>query len=62
MAGIGASGFILIGLVALVIFGPKKLPELGRAAGKTLKEFKEGTKGLIEDIDSEKKDNIKKLE
>lgn len=32
---------IIIGLVALVIFGPKKIPELGGAIGKTLRGFKD---------------------
>lgn len=32
--------------VALLVFGPKKLPELGRAAGETLKEFRSATRGL----------------
>lgn len=31
---------LVVGLVALFLFGPKKLPELGRSLGKTLNEFK----------------------
>ncbi|KGR76887.1 twin-arginine translocase TatA/TatE family subunit [Ureibacillus manganicus] len=46
---------IIIAIVALLIFGPKKLPELGRAVGTTLREFKKGTKGLIDDEDEPKK-------
>ncbi|SOC43567.1 twin-arginine translocase TatA/TatE family subunit [Ureibacillus acetophenoni] len=46
---------IIIAIVALLIFGPKKLPELGRAVGTTLREFKKGTKGLIDDEDDTKK-------
>lgn len=52
--GIGATGVILIILVALLLFGPNKLPELGRAFGRTLREFKEGAKDIMED-DSDKK-------
>lgn len=48
-SNIGFPGLILILVLALIIFGPNKLPELGRAAGKTLKEFKNATKGLTED-------------
>ncbi|MFY0760478.1 twin-arginine translocase TatA/TatE family subunit [Metabacillus dongyingensis] len=44
---IGIPGLILIIILALIIFGPSKLPELGRAAGSTLKEFKNATKDLI---------------
>lgn len=54
-SNIGVPGLILILVIALVIFGPNKLPELGRAAGKTLKEFKTATKDLIED--ESKKEN-----
>ncbi|MFC5648863.1 twin-arginine translocase TatA/TatE family subunit [Paenibacillus solisilvae] len=36
-------------IIALVIFGPAKLPELGRAFGKTLSEFKGATRGDTED-------------
>jgi sec-independent protein translocase protein TatA len=46
---IGLPGFLLIVLVALLLFGPKKLPELGRAAGRTLREFKDSVAGISED-------------
>ncbi|UVI31166.1 twin-arginine translocase TatA/TatE family subunit [Paenibacillus spongiae] len=49
LGGIGVTGFILIVLVALLLFGPNKLPELGRAFGRTLKEFKAGAKDLMDD-------------
>ncbi|GIN93401.1 Sec-independent protein translocase protein TatAy [Siminovitchia terrae] len=53
--GIGPGSFIIIALVALLIFGPKKLPELGKAAGSTLREFKNATKGLADDDEKEQK-------
>ncbi|HZG60076.1 MAG TPA: twin-arginine translocase TatA/TatE family subunit [Anoxybacillus sp.] len=46
---IGFGEVALIVFLALLIFGPKKLPELGKAAGKTLREFKNATKGLIDE-------------
>jgi sec-independent protein translocase protein TatA len=49
MPNIGIPGLILILIIALVIFGPKKLPEIGKAAGQTLREFKKSTKGLVDD-------------
>lgn len=57
IAGIGIPGLILILVIALIIFGPNKLPELGKAAGSTLREFKSATKDLHE----EGKEDIKEL-
>ncbi|KKC49304.1 MULTISPECIES: twin-arginine translocase TatA/TatE family subunit [Paenibacillus] len=48
-SGIGATGFLLLAVIALLLFGPNKLPELGRAFGRTLKEFKAGARDLMED-------------
>lgn len=48
---LGFGEIAVIVFVALLIFGPKKLPDLGKAAGKTLREFKNATKGIMEDDD-----------
>lgn len=48
LGNIGFSEILLIGLIALLLFGPNKLPELGRALGKTLREFKQGARDLME--------------
>lgn len=53
---IGPASAVFIAAAALVVFGPKKLPELGRAAGKTLREFKNATQGLMDDHDNDKKE------
>lgn len=55
IANIGIPGLILIIVLALIIFGPKKLPEIGKAAGQTLKEFKGATNDLMSE-DEEKKE------
>ncbi|NOU92945.1 twin-arginine translocase TatA/TatE family subunit [Paenibacillus sp. LMG 31456] len=44
------SHILLIAVVVLVLFGPSKLPELGRAIGKTMREFKKGAQDLMEDV------------
>jgi len=54
MSGIGATGVILLVLVALLLFGPNKLPELGRAFGRTLREFKSGAREIMDDDDRDR--------
>ncbi|MHA6253267.1 twin-arginine translocase TatA/TatE family subunit [Oceanobacillus sp. CAU 1775] len=54
IANIGIPGLILIIVLALIIFGPKKLPEIGKAAGQTLREFKTSANDLIDDKEEEK--------
>ncbi|WP_101844038.1 twin-arginine translocase TatA/TatE family subunit [Halobacillus sp. Marseille-P3879] len=49
LSSIGIPGLILILVIALVIFGPKKLPEIGKATGETLKEFKKSARDLTGD-------------
>jgi sec-independent protein translocase protein TatA len=41
MFGLGWPEVAIVGLVGLLIFGPKKIPEMGKALGKTLRGFKE---------------------
>lgn len=50
---IGTTEIIVIGGIALLIFGGKKLPELMRGLGKGVKEFKEGMNEVKEDINNE---------
>ena len=44
---------LIIGLVVVVFFGGKKLPELGKGLGEGLKGFKEGLKGVTDDVKSD---------
>src|SRR5256885_16644275 len=46
MLNIGMQEMVIIFLVALVLFGPKKLPELGRTIGKALTEFRRASSDL----------------
>ncbi|MDS9472718.1 twin-arginine translocase TatA/TatE family subunit [Sporosarcina pasteurii] len=49
LSGIGVPGLIIILVIVLILFGPKKLPEIGSAVGKTLSEFKKSAKDVISD-------------
>jgi sec-independent protein translocase protein TatA len=49
LQNIGIPGLIIILVIALIIFGPSKLPAIGRAFGNTLKEFKRATSDLVKD-------------
>ena len=57
MFGIGAPELLLILLICLLIFGATKLPEIGRAFGKTISEFKKGIKEI--DLDAKEEDKKK---
>lgn len=47
---LGTGEIIILLVLALIIFGPKKLPEMGRALGRSIKEFKEATRGASEEF------------
>lgn len=59
LSNIGIPGLILILILALIVFGPRKLPEIGKAAGQTIREFKKSTKELTSDV-VEEFDEVKK--
>ena len=48
---IGWQGLVIILIVLLVIFGPKRLPEMGRSIGRGMREFKESVTGKDDDDD-----------
>jgi TatA/E family protein of Tat protein translocase len=53
MGNIGIPELIIIFTIALIIFGPRKLPELGRSLGKSLAEFKRASNELRNTLDEE---------
>ncbi|RFT66694.1 twin-arginine translocase TatA/TatE family subunit [Bacillus clarus] len=57
LSNIGFPGLILILVAVLILFGPKKLPEIGRSLGETLKEFKKSTRELTDDSFQDKEKN-----
>lgn len=50
---IGVSELLIILAIALLIFGPKALPKLGKSIGKTIGNFKKGHQEAIDELDDE---------
>ena len=65
LGGIGAPELIIILVIVLVLFGPKRLPQLGKSIGKTMKAIREGAEGKMAaddedadvDVDAPKKES-----
>jgi len=55
MGNIGLGEILILVLVVLILFGPNKLPELGKALGKAVGEFRRGIKDGLDDKDSASK-------
>ena len=53
LGGIGAQELLLILLIILLLFGARKIPEIARGLGKSVAEFKKGTKDMEEEIKGE---------
>lgn len=53
---LGIWELVLILVIALVIFGPAKLPEVGKALGRGLREFRDATRKLGDDIEEATRD------
>ncbi|MBI3592222.1 MAG: twin-arginine translocase subunit TatB [Nitrospirae bacterium] len=53
MFDLGIQELIVIFIVALIVFGPKRLPELGRSLGKGIAELKRAMQGVKEQMDAE---------
>ena len=62
LGGLGSTELIIILVVALVIFGAGKLPEMGSALGKGIKNFKKGISDLTEDDQTEDEPKPKKID
>jgi sec-independent protein translocase protein TatA len=59
MPNVGPLELIVVLIIALVIFGPKRLPELGRSMGKGIREFRGSISGKDDDDDDEEEKSSK---
>ena len=50
---VGAPELIIILVIVLVLFGPKRLPQLGKSLGKTMKAIREGAEGKLAEDDED---------
>ena len=57
MGNIGLGEILILVLVVLILFGPNKLPELGKALGKALGEFRRGIKEGVDEKDTSSKND-----
>jgi Tat protein translocase TatB subunit len=62
MFGIGWQELIIIAVVALIIVGPKKLPDLAKTLGKGIRDFKNAAEGVTEDLKDTLKEDEKPAE
>lgn len=51
LGGIGAPELIIVLVIVLILFGPKRLPALGKSIGKTFKSLKDGIEGKLDEGD-----------
>ena len=62
MPNIGAPELIVILVIALLVLGPKKLPEVGRSVGRGMREFKESLSGTDRDDEDDERPAIRASE
>ncbi|MCU0393586.1 MAG: twin-arginine translocase TatA/TatE family subunit [Thermoflexibacter sp.] len=60
IGGLGGTEIIFILFIILLLFGAKKIPELARGLGKGIREFKDATKEIKNELEESVKDDTKK--
>jgi sec-independent protein translocase protein TatA len=58
IGGLGGTEVMLILLAIILLFGAKKIPELARGLGKGIREFKDATKEIKNDIENSSKEDV----
>jgi sec-independent protein translocase protein TatA len=53
LGSVGMPELLVILVIALIVFGPRRLPELGRSLGQTINEFKKGANALRDSVEAE---------
>ncbi len=53
LPGVGMPELLIVLVVVLLLFGPKRLPQLGKSLGKTMKAIREGAEGKLADDDKD---------
>ena len=60
MGTLGFTEMLLIGILLLIFFGPQKLPELGKALGKGIQEFRKASREITDPVNEDASRNDKK--
>lgn len=58
LGGIGAPELIIVLVIVLILFGPKRLPALGKSIGKTFKSLKDGIEGKLDEGEEEESTDV----
>jgi sec-independent protein translocase protein TatA len=56
MPNVGPMELIIVLVIALIVLGPKRLPDVGRSLGRGMREFKDSISGITDDRDDEDDD------
>jgi sec-independent protein translocase protein TatA len=57
MPNVGPMELIIVLVIALIVLGPKRLPDVGRSLGKGMREFKDSISGVTDDRDDDDDDD-----
>lgn len=55
---VGPMELVIVLIIALIVLGPKKLPEVGRSVGKGMREFKDSISGVMDDRDEDDDERV----